>query len=273
MPSTWCRNPRCDSRPRPGASPATNSWTRFAARLGQCPADGRSRNRPRRSRLRGTPARHEAPLRARVWRAAPPATKPLVIIATSTGGPRALNELMPRLPAQLGCGVVQHMPVRFTRSLAERLDQHSPITVREAGRTDTITPDVALLAPAGFHLEVTSVGSTRLSDAPPIGGSAAGRHHDQYRGEVYRDRVLLVVLTGMGSDGETARRSQARRRAGAHRVREELRDLRHAACGRDGGPLRRRDPRTPCPWPSPKRLRPGSRVAHDGSTRRGPYGS
>ena len=132
--------------------------------------------------------------------------RPLVIIATSTGGPRALNELMPRLPAQLGCGVliVQHMPVGFTRSLAERLDQHSPITVREAGRTDTITPDVALLAPAGFHLEVTSVGSTRLSDAPPIGKLKPRADITiSTAAKVYRDRVLLVVLTGMGSDGET----------------------------------------------------------------------
>ena len=90
------------------------------------------------------------------------------------------------------------------RSLAERLDQHSPITVREAGRTDTITPDVALLAPAGFHLEVTSVGSTRLSDAPPIGKLKPRADITiSTAAKVYRDRVLLVVLTGMGSDGET----------------------------------------------------------------------
>lgn len=134
---------------------------------------------------------------------------PLVIIATSTGGPRALHEVVPRLPGQLGCGVliVQHMPVGFTKTLAERLDSESALTVREARSSDRITPDVALLAPAGSHLEVSAVGATRLSDAPPIGNlkpradvtitSAA---------KVYGSKVLLVVLTGMGNDGELGAR-------------------------------------------------------------------
>ncbi len=129
---------------------------------------------------------------------------PLVIIATSTGGPRALHELVPRLPARLGAGVliVQHMPVGFTKSLAERLDRDSPMTVREAKRQDTIRPDVALIAPAGSHLEVTGPGMVRLSDAPAIGGlrpradvtiSTAARNAGR--------PVVLAVLTGMGADG------------------------------------------------------------------------
>lgn len=138
------------------------------------------------------------------------ASDPLVVIATSTGGPRALSELIPRLPGRLGAGVVivQHMPPGFTKPLAERLDADSALTVREACRGDAIRPDTALVAPAGHHLEVTARGRVALSDAPAIGGlrpraditiaSAAA---------AYGRDVLLVVLTGMGNDGEKGARA------------------------------------------------------------------
>ncbi|HWH14601.1 MAG TPA: CheB methylesterase domain-containing protein, partial [Miltoncostaeaceae bacterium] len=149
---------------------------------------------------------------------------PLVVIATSTGGPKALHEVVPRLPARLGAGVllVQHMPVGFTRSLAERLDGASAMEVREARATDEIRPGTALLAPAGHHLEVSLQGRTRLSDAPPIGGlkpraditiSSAARH--------YGRRLLLVVLTGMGNDGLAGARDA--RAAGARILTEDER--------------------------------------------------
>jgi two-component system chemotaxis response regulator CheB len=152
------------------------------------------------------PARPGAELAAR----AKAAGGALVVIATSTGGPRALAAVVPRLPSPLGAGVliVQHMPVGFTRSLAERLDADSALTVREAGRSDEIRPDTALLAPAGSHLEVPARGRVRLSDAPPIGAlrpradvtlSTAARH--------YGAGVLAVVLTGMGDDGLTGARA------------------------------------------------------------------
>lgn len=127
----------------------------------------------------------------------------LVVIATSTGGPRALHAVVPRLPSPLGAGVliVQHMPPGFTRSLAQRLDQDAALTVREARDRDEIRPDTALLAPAGHHLEVCAAGRVRLSDAPPVGAlrpraditlAGAARH--------YGARVVAVVLTGMGDD-------------------------------------------------------------------------
>ncbi|MCC6831539.1 MAG: chemotaxis response regulator protein-glutamate methylesterase [Thermoleophilia bacterium] len=134
---------------------------------------------------------------------------PLVIIATSTGGPRALHEVVPRLPGELGCGVliVQHMPVGFTKTLAERLDSESALTVREARPTDRITPDVALVAPAGSHLEVSAIGATRLSDAPPIGNLKPRADITiSSAAKVYGSKVLLVVLTGMGNDGELGAR-------------------------------------------------------------------
>ena len=132
-----------------------------------------------------------------------------MIIATSTGGPRALHEVVPRLPGQLGVGVliVQHMPVGFTKTLAERLDTESALTVREARTTDKITPDVALLAPAGSHLEVSSIGNTRLSDAAPIGNLKPRADITiSSAAKVYGSRVLLIVLTGMGNDGEVGAR-------------------------------------------------------------------
>jgi two-component system, chemotaxis family, protein-glutamate methylesterase/glutaminase len=128
----------------------------------------------------------------------------LVIIATSTGGPRALHAVVPHLPSPLGAGVliVQHMPAGFTKALAKQLDAESRIEVREAGPVEDIRPGVALLAPGGSHLEVAARGRTRLSQAPPIGAlrpradltiESAVRH--------YGARVTLAVLTGMGDDG------------------------------------------------------------------------
>lgn len=129
----------------------------------------------------------------------------LIIIASSTGGPRALSQVVPRLPSPLGAGVliVQHMPPGFTKSLALRLDSDSALNVREAKDHDTISPDTALLAPAGWHLEVSAPGKVRLTSDPPIGAlrpraditfASAAKH--------YGGKILSVVLTGMGNDGE-----------------------------------------------------------------------
>jgi two-component system, chemotaxis family, protein-glutamate methylesterase/glutaminase len=134
----------------------------------------------------------------------------LVVIATSTGGPRALHELLPRLPARVGAGVliVQHMPLGFTKPLAERLDGESALTVREALPSDAIRPDVALVAPAGRHLEVVSRGRVGLSDAPAIGNLKPRADVTMASAAtVYGRDVLVVVLTGMGADGESGARA------------------------------------------------------------------
>ncbi len=133
----------------------------------------------------------------------------LVVIATSTGGPRALQAVIPHLPSPLGAGVlvVQHMPPGFIGSLAQRLDAVSRLEVREARDGDEIRPDRVLIAPGGRHLEVSSVGRVRLSDAPPIGAlrpradvtlTTAARH--------YGSRLVVAVLTGMGDDGTAGAR-------------------------------------------------------------------
>jgi two-component system chemotaxis response regulator CheB len=128
----------------------------------------------------------------------------LVVIASSTGGPRALGTLVPQLPAQLGAGglLVQHMPPGFTASLASRLDGASALNVREARTGDVLTPGSLLVAPGGSHLRLSDDRRLRLADDAPEGGlrpRADFTISDAAR--LFGRRVLLVVLTGMGKDG------------------------------------------------------------------------
>jgi two-component system chemotaxis response regulator CheB len=138
----------------------------------------------------------------------------LVMIATSTGGPRALASLVPELPAPLGAGtlIVQHMPAGFTGSLAARLDASSPLSVREAAGGEALDAGAALLAPGGRHLRLSPDGRTTLTDEPAVGGLRPRADlliEDAAR--VYGERMLLVVLTGMGSDGLSGAREVHRR--------------------------------------------------------------
>ncbi len=127
-----------------------------------------------------------------------------VLIATSTGGPKALAAVLPKLPSRLGLGtlIVQHMPPGFTRSLAARLDQSSQLTVREASGGEMLDPSVALLAPGGRHLRLAAGGRVTLSDEPEV-GALRPRADLMIRdaAQVYGERTLLVVMTGMGNDG------------------------------------------------------------------------
>jgi two-component system, chemotaxis family, protein-glutamate methylesterase/glutaminase len=127
-----------------------------------------------------------------------------VVIACSTGGPRALGELVPALPSPLAAGalVVQHMPPGFTGSLAARLDGASALGVREARHGDVLDPATVLVAPGGSHLRISDDRRLRLSDDAPEGGlrpRADLTIHDAAR--LFGRRVVLVVLTGMGKDG------------------------------------------------------------------------
>ena len=127
-----------------------------------------------------------------------------VLIATSTGGPKALAALIPKLPAPLGVGtlIVQHMPPGFTKSLAARLDQSSALNVREADGGELLDPGVALLAPGGKHMRVGAGGRINLTEEPEIG--ALRPRADLMiadAAKVFGERTLLVVMTGMGNDG------------------------------------------------------------------------
>lgn len=150
-----------------------------------------------RSAAASTPGRPPRPMhRTGVARA--------VLIATSTGGPRALAALMPKLPAQLGIGtlIVQHMPPGFTRSLAARLDQASALEIREADGGELLDPGVALLAPGGRHMRIGAGGRVSLSDEPEVGSLRPRADLTiSDAAKIFGERTLLVVMTGMGSDG------------------------------------------------------------------------
>ncbi len=153
----------------------------------------------RRTPLSAAPA--VARLRAR---RAPDAAKKVVLIATSTGGPRALARLIPALPSPLGAGglIIQHMPEGFTASLADRLDRSSKLKVVEAAGGETLRPDTLLLAAGGRHLRLSDGGVARLSDDAAIGGLRPRADLTiSDAAKLYGDRLLLVVMTGMGKDG------------------------------------------------------------------------
>mgnify|MGYP002332728134 FL=1 len=131
----------------------------------------------------------------------------LVAIGCSTGGPPALQSIVPRFPRDIPVGIViaQHMPPGFTGPLAERLNDASQVEVREARTGDMLEPGLALVAPAGYQLRLERLGgkvTVRISQDPPnalykpsvdiLMASAA---------ETCGSRTVAVILTGMGSDG------------------------------------------------------------------------
>lgn len=131
----------------------------------------------------------------------------IIAIGTSTGGPRALQEIITKLPGSLPCGViiVQHMPPGFTKSLADRLNSLSSVTVKEAEQKDIIRPGLVLIAPGDYHMIVEIDASkkvVRLSQSPPIGGHRpAVDPMFESVAKVYGNKAVAVLLTGMGHDG------------------------------------------------------------------------
>ncbi|WP_372873850.1 chemotaxis response regulator protein-glutamate methylesterase [Pseudomonas sp.] len=146
-------------------------------------------------------ARASAPKRKKAYK--------LVAIGTSTGGPVALQRVLSQLPANFPAPLVliQHMPAAFTKAFAERLDKLCRISVKEAEDGDLLRPGLALLAPGGKQMMIDGRGAVRilpgderLNYKPCVDitfGSAAKAFHD---------KVLAVVLTGMGADGREGAR-------------------------------------------------------------------
>lgn len=130
-----------------------------------------------------------------------------VVIGISTGGPNALEHVIPKLPENLSVPVlvVQHMPPVFTRLLAERLDERSKVSVREAADGESIRPGVVYIAPGDWHMSVFLKGGIPTirthQSAPENSCRPAADVLFRSAAEVYGARTLAVVMTGMGSDG------------------------------------------------------------------------
>ena len=130
----------------------------------------------------------------------------LVAIGTSTGGPQALQSVITRLPGDLPCGVVvvQHMPPGFTKSLANRLDSLSKVSVKEAEDGDVIEPGHVYIAPGNYHMRVASEGSKRkivLSQDPPVGNHRPAVNVLYDSVAPVGKNLVAVIMTGMGCDG------------------------------------------------------------------------
>ena len=164
------------------------------------------------------------PVRARLRAASPTrAATRVVVLAASTGGPRALAELIPALPPDLGAAVLvaQHMPAGFTASLAERLDRRSALPVSEARDGDPLMENCVYIAPGGRHLGVSSGadGVPRLDvhdDAPVLGVRPSADVLFRSVARLFGPAAVGVVLTGMGRDGTEGLRSL--RQAGAFAI-------------------------------------------------------
>ncbi len=140
-------------------------------------------------------------------------TPSILAIGASTGGPKALQDILAQLPAQLPAGVlvVQHMPIGFTAQFAERLNRLCQLEVRESAGEETIEPGTVYIAPAGWHLTVGGTGPryrTHLSKSP--GGTQHTPSVDVLMlsvASVFRNQAMGVILTGMGTDGARGMKS------------------------------------------------------------------
>ncbi len=133
----------------------------------------------------------------------------IIAIGISTGGPNALNQMLPRLPGDLGVPVliVQHMPPVFTKSLAASLDKKCQLTVKEAENGENILPNVVYIAPGGKQMKLVAGtdGQHRriqITDDPPENSCKPSVDY-LFRsvGDYYVGRTTAVIMTGMGSDG------------------------------------------------------------------------
>ncbi|HPE68209.1 MAG TPA: chemotaxis response regulator protein-glutamate methylesterase [Thermotogota bacterium] len=134
-------------------------------------------------------------------------TGKLVMIASSTGGPKSLDQVIPLLPKNLPAPVllIQHMPGGFTRSLAQRLDRISEVRVKEGADGDLLENATVYVAPGDFHMGVKSnVGKPTLylEKSAKINGVRPAADFTFGTGaELYREKSIGVVMTGMGRDG------------------------------------------------------------------------
>lgn len=131
----------------------------------------------------------------------------LVLIGTSTGGPKALHQVIPKFPADLDAAilVVQHMPPGFTKSLAERLDSLSNLKVKEAEHMEPVLTGCTYIAPGDYHL--TIAGNSKdllinLTRSQPRSGHRPSVDEMFYSAaRQFWSQMVCVIMTGMGQDG------------------------------------------------------------------------
>ncbi|WP_339178187.1 chemotaxis response regulator protein-glutamate methylesterase [Oceanobacillus sp. FSL W7-1293] len=134
-------------------------------------------------------------------------SKKMVAIGTSTGGPRALQKVITALPKDLDVpvAVVQHMPPGFTASLAERLNQISRVTVKEAEHGELMKKGTVYIAPGGYHMEVKSSGMALMIslNQQPLDNGHRPSVNTLFRSlcSLKNYQIVTCVLTGMGNDG------------------------------------------------------------------------
>ncbi|QVX16292.1 chemotaxis response regulator protein-glutamate methylesterase [Pseudomonas congelans] len=190
------------------AAPAASTLSSRASAPAPAPARAAPSRTATSAAAAAAPA-HHAPAHPTTSGTAKRKAYKLVAIGTSTGGPVALQRVLTQLPANFPAPLVliQHMPAAFTKAFAERLDKLCKISVKEAEDGDVLRPGLALLAPGGKQMMVDGRGTVkilpgdeRLNYKPCVDitfGSAA---------KSYGDKVLSVVLTGMGADGREGAR-------------------------------------------------------------------
>ena len=146
----------------------------------------------------------------------------ILVIGASTGGPRAVESVLRALGDDVPCpvAVVQHMPPGFTRAFAERLDRALPLTVREAVEGDVLEAGAVYVAPGGRHMALHGQdGGARVALPEPTGTPLHTPSVDELfasAGRAFGERVLAVLLTGMGKDGAAG--MDALRKGGAHTI-------------------------------------------------------
>lgn len=145
-----------------------------------------------------------------------------VAIGASTGGPKALYEVITELPKNLGVPVfvVQHMPAGFTKAFAERLDLNSEMEVTEASDNERVKNGVVYIAPGGYHMEIGTDRVIHLNTKPHhLGVRPSVDNLFLSLPEVYGSHIVSAVLTGMGKDGAIG--TAAIKDAGGYTIAED----------------------------------------------------
>jgi two-component system chemotaxis response regulator CheB len=148
----------------------------------------------------------------------------LLVIGSSTGGPKALQDILPTLPANLPvpCLIVQHMPSTFTKPFADRLDGLCQVHVKEAEQGEPLKAGTVYIAPGGIHMTYGARGPKGCIDLSPEPVSSLHRPSVDVLflsvAELFRGQVLAGILTGMGADG--AKGMEQLKKKGAHTFAE-----------------------------------------------------